>query len=172
MPKRPADLLECLRKSNEDEPAPVPIREAPLPEKTVPMVVLRRSQVTVAAVAAGLALILVFLLGLGIGGGDEPEADNSINQGVWGIRVVSYEDTERGHTYARVTQNLLQQLDLDEVTLQRIPSQHLIVVMVGSWLNDPTDNARAAEILAKVQNMSARGMNRAFPDAQIWSIQR
>ena len=172
MRKPPADLLEFLRKSNEDEPAPMPIREAPRPERTVPMVVLRRSQVNVAAVAAGLALILVFLLGLGMGGDSEPEATSSISQGVWGIRVVSYKDTERGRVDARTTQNLLQRLDLDEVTLQRIPSQGRLVVMVGSWLNDPRDNARAAEILAKVQNLSARGMNRAFPDAQIWSIQR
>lgn len=172
MPKPPTDLLEFLRQSGEDEPAPEPIREGPRPERTVPMMVLRRSQVTVAGVAAGLALVLVFLLGLGLGGGDEPEANSSIGQRVWGIRVVSYKDTEQGRADARTTQNLLQQLDLDEVTLQRIPSQRRIVVMVGSWLNNPKDNAKAAEILAKVQNMSARGMNRAFPDAQIWSIQR
>ena len=131
------------------------------------MLVLRRSQVIVAAIAAGLALILVFVLGLALGGGDDP-AETPIGQRVWGIRVASYKRVED----ARVTQNLLQQLDLDEVTLQRIPSQGLVVVMVGSWLSNPKRDARAVESLAKVQNLSARGKNRAFPDAQFWSIQR
>ena len=167
MQKKPADLLEFLRQSH-DEFDPIP---APLPDRTVPMMVLRRSQVTVAAVAAGLILILVFLLGLGLGGGEESAA-TSIGQGVWGVRVVSYKDTAQGREDARITQNQLQQLDLDEVTLQRIPSQALVVVMVGSWLSDPRNNPRATEVLAKVQTLSARGKNRPFSDAQFWSIQR
>ncbi len=169
MRQKPADLLEFLRQSRDDESVPVP---APLPERTVPMMVLRRSQVTVAAVAAGLVLILVFLLGLGLGGGGEEPAAAPIGQGVWGIRVVSYKDTTQGREDARITQNQLQQLDLDEVTLQRIPSQALVVVMVGSWLTDPRNNPRAAEVLAKVQNLWPRGSNRPFSDAQFWSIQR
>jgi len=170
MRQKPSDLLEFLRQSHDDEPAPV--RPDPAPERTVPMLVLRRSQATVAGVAAGLAMILLFLLGLGRGGGGEEPAASAIGQRVWGIRVVSYKDTERGRNDARITQNQLQQLDLDEVTLQRIGSQGLIVVMVGAWLNNPKDNSRAQTILAKVQNLLARGKNRAFPDAQFWSIQR
>ena len=58
------------------------------------MLVVRRSQVVVAAVSAGLGLVLAFLLGLGLGGGsNEPVAAGG---GLWVIRVTKYEDSDTG----------------------------------------------------------------------------
>jgi hypothetical protein len=169
--QKPTDLLEFLRQSSEEErPVAAPI--APQGERTVSMLVLRRSQVIVALVVAGLFCLLVFLLGLGLGGGGEPEGLAPLKSSVWGIRLVTYKDTDSGRAEARATQKLLRTMDLDEVTLQRIASKRQIVVMLGSWLSDPENLAGARQMLSKVQKLTVRGKNRAFPDAHFWSIQR
>ena len=144
------------------------------------MVVLRRSQVIVAAAVAGLLLILAFVLGLALGGGDEAASTDSIGPDgsvvgggapVWVIRVASYKDTDDGRAIARSVAQQLEQLD--EVTLQTIRSSDSVVVTLGSWLRNPNRNEAAKALLQRVHDMrDQQGGERPFQSAMFWSIQR
>ena len=184
MNRKPSDLLEFLRSSPSGEAAePSPdaqepeARRAPAPpssephlEKTPRMVVLRRSQVVVASVAVAFGIILAFLLGLAAASpGDSLPA--AIGARVWGLRIITYNDTESGRRQALATKKALQARKLEEVTLQRVPSRGEIVVMLGAWLTDPTDDLGQRELLATVKKLQ-QGGKIAFPDAYLWSIQR
>jgi hypothetical protein len=118
MLKKPQDLLEFFRRSSGDRP------EAAAPqdlEKTPRMLVVRRSQAVVAAVSAGLGLVLAFLLGLGLGGASSDPA--VAGGGLWVIKVVSYEDNDKGRRYTKTVMSQLERLDLgDEVNLSRVVS--------------------------------------------------
>ena len=90
---------------------------------------------------------------------------------VWGIRLVTHNDTVRGNRLAQTTAKQLQAHELEEVTVQPIPSQGAIVVMLGAWLTDPRKNEAARAVLAHVKKLRRDG-KKAFPDAMFWSIER
>lgn len=70
---KPRDMLEFLRRTSGGETAPVQ-PESRL-EKAPRVLVLRRTQVMVAAASVGMGLLLAFLLGMAVAGdgGQEPE---------------------------------------------------------------------------------------------------
>jgi len=171
--KKPSDMLDFLRGDPTVDEVP---REEVAP--TTRMVVLRRSQVAVAAAVAGLGMILAFVLGLALGGGDAAtdratgKATGGAAMPVWVIRVASYKDTDQGRGIARSVARQLEQLG--EVSLQTIPSQGQVVVTLGSWLKDPSrDDEAATALLQRVRTMRDRqGGDRPFASALFWSIQR
>jgi len=182
MNRKPSDILDFLRNAS-SEPEPVspaappdappqtrPDRSDPGPHKSPRMLVLRRSQVMVASVAVGLVVILAFLLGMAATSTDD-RVPALLGVRVWGIRAITYNDTKSGRMQASATKKALQARNLEEVTLQRVRSKGEIVVMLGAWLTDPTDNRRQKELLATVRKLQQRG-KMAFPDAYLWSIQR
>ena len=168
MLKKPQDLLEFFRRSS-GAPDPEALPEL---QKTPRMLVVRRSQAVVAAVSAGLALVLAFLLGLGLGGGSsEPVAAGG---GLWVIRVMQYEDNEKGGVYAKTVGSQLERLDLgDEVHLRRVISDGKLVVTLGCWMRDPKGDARAEELLKKIKGIRGRGgQGQPFASADFWRIER
>ncbi|MHC4548968.1 MAG: hypothetical protein ACYTEZ_09330 [Planctomycetota bacterium] len=169
MVKKPQDLLEFFRRTS-DETGSTPDVEL---EKTPRMMVLRRSQLVVAAAAAGLGVLLAFLIGLGVGGGSAEEGLVG-GVGVWVIRVVSYEDDERGRRYAKMVMSQLERLGLgDEVNLRRLVSDRKLVVTLGSWLRHPGGNADAEKLLAHVREARGRGrQDQPFAGADFWRIRR
>lgn len=174
MSRKPSDLLDFLRHSAGPVPEPPGREPEPPPaelERTPQIMVVRRSQVIVAAAAAGFALLLAFLLGLALGGGGGEEDVVPTGTRVWGIRLVSYNDTVKGHRLAQATAKQLQAHELEEVTVQSIPSKGTIVVMLGAWLTPPSKNEAAQALLAHVKKLSRDGIQ-AFPDARFWSIER
>ncbi len=172
MVKRPKDPLEFFRRtSGEQDLGPVgPGSEL---ESTPRMLVLRRSQAVVAMAAAAVALLAAFLLGRGLGGGEAEDAPLG-NVGVWVIRVVSYEDNERGRRYAKTVMSQLERLRLgDEVNLRRIGSTNKLAVTVGSWLQHPQGEAGADKLLGRVKSIQGRDSNeRPFASADYWRIVR
>jgi len=170
MVKRPQDLLEFFRRTS-GEPDPGP-RGSTL-ESTTRMLVVRRSQAVVAAAAAGAALLFAFLLGLGMGGGDA--GDPALGDvGVWVIRVVSYDDDDKGRLYAKTVMSQLEKLRLgDEVNLRRIVSTNQLVVTVGSWLQHPKGASEPDTLRKRVRAIQGRDSNeRPFADAEYWRITR
>ena len=168
MLKKPQDLLEFFRRSSA---APDPAFQKEL-ERTPRMLVVRRSQAVVAAVSAGLALVLAFLLGLGLGGGSsEPAAAGG---GFWVIQVMKYEDNKTGGRYAKTVQSQLERLDLgDEVNLRRIVEDGELAVTLGCWMSRPHGDARAQELLKKVQGIRGRGgQGQPFTGAGFRRIER
>ncbi|MHC4957369.1 MAG: hypothetical protein ACYTGN_03265 [Planctomycetota bacterium] len=174
MTRRPSDILDFLRNSGSDEPAqpeaprrPVPGREV---EKTPQVLILRRSQVVVAVASAALLVLLAFVLGLAIGGDGTSPARPRLGT-VWGIRVITFDASQKGTEQAQEMVQRLQALDIEEVTIQPIPSTGKLVVMLGSWLTPPDDSVGARATLTKVKKLTWRG-KQAFPDADFWSVQR
>jgi len=168
MLKKPKDLLEFFRRSS-GEPESAAPREL---ERTPRMLVLRRSQAVVAAVSAGLGLVLAFLLGLGLGGGSsEPVAAGG---GLWVIRVVSYENNDRGQRYTKTVMSQLERLGLgDEINLHRIISDQKLAVTLGCWIKRPHGDARAQGLLNKVKAIQGRGgQGQPFASADFWRIER
>jgi len=168
MLKKPKDLLEFFRRSS-GAPDPEALPEL---EKTPRMLVVRRSQVVVAAVSAGLGLVLAFLLGLGLGGGsNEPVAAGG---GLWVIRVTKYEDSATGGRFAKTVMSQLERLDLgDEVNWRRVISDGKLAVTLGCWMQDPHGDARAEELLKKIKGIRGRGGQvQPFAGADFWRIER
>lgn len=169
MLRKPHDLLEFFRRSSESRQETAALQEL---EKTPRMLVVRRSQAVVAAVSAGLGLVLAFLLGLGLGGGSsEPGVAGG---GVWVIKVVSYEDNEKGRRYAKTVMSQLERLDLgDEVNLRRVIGDRKLAVTLGSWISNPRGDAHANKLLTKVKGIRGRGdQGLPFADAGFWRIER
>jgi len=176
MEKKPQDLLEFLRRSSPEDPAPG-MRPEPAPpslEPTPRMLVLRRSQLIVAGVATALAVVLAFLLGLALGGAGEGEpAVAGALAGPWVIRVVTYKDTEAGRKMAKSVQAQLERLLLREVSQQYIPSQEKVVVTIGAWVHPPERFAPARELRRKIRGLSdSRTEKSPFQDADFWRIRR
>lgn len=168
MLKKPQDLLEFFRRSSGERPEAAAPRDL---EKTPRMLVVRRSQAVVAAVSAGLGLVLAFLLGLGLGSGSSEPA---VAGGLWVIKVVAYEDNEKGRHYAKTVMSQLERLDLgDEVNLRRVIDDRKLAVTVGSWISNPRRVAHANELLKKVKGIRGRGdQGQPFVDADFWRIER
>ncbi|MHC5030485.1 MAG: hypothetical protein ACYTGI_02365 [Planctomycetota bacterium] len=169
MLKKPQDLLEFFRRSSGDRP------EAAAPqdlEKTPRMLVVRRSQAVVAAVSAGLGLVLAFLLGLGLGGASSDPA--VAGGGLWVIKVVSYEDNDKGRRYTKTVMSQLERLDLgDEVNLSRVVSDGKLAVTLGTWRRRPHGDPRAQQLLDKVKGITGRaGQGQPFASADFWRIER
>lgn len=169
MLKKPKDLLEFFRRSSENRPEAAAPQEL---EKTPRMLVVRRSQAVVAAVSAGLGLVLAFLLGLGLGGGSSEPA--VAGGGLWVIKVVSYEDNEKGRRYAKTVMSQLERIDLgDEVNLRRVIGDRTLAVTLGCWIRNPKGDAHARKLLTKVQGIRGRGdQGQPFADADFWRIER
>ncbi|MEM8885223.1 MAG: hypothetical protein AAGD14_14240 [Planctomycetota bacterium] len=204
--QRPRDLLEFLRRaSNEDEapapeqpkprvePARKPTREPSSPQVSrsqesrphvsvhsgdVPLVVVRRSQVVVAAVTACLLIVLAFLLGLvsGSGEGEEGAEATIARTGtpltVWTIRCIAYDDTRKGEIAAKTVADDLARQGLDEVTIERLDRDGKLVVTIGSWLSNPHKNRQAQKLLATVQGLKAVGDPDPFKEAYFVQLKR
>jgi hypothetical protein len=168
MLKKPHDLLEFLRRSG-DRPDAAARQDL---EKTPRMLVVRRSQAVVVAVAAGLGVVLAFLLGLGLGGASgEPAVAGG---GLWVIKVVSYKDNDKGGRYAKTVMSQLERLELgDEVNLRRVAGDGTLAVTLGCWIRRPHGDARAKELLNKVKGIRGReGQDPPFAGAAFWRIER
>jgi hypothetical protein len=169
MLKKPQDLLEFFRRSSGDRPEAAALQDL---EKTPRMLVVRRSQAVVAAVSAGLGLVLAFLLGIGLGGGSsEPAVTGG---GRWVIKVISYEDNDKGRRYTKTVMSRIERLDLgDEVNLRRVIGDGKLAVTLGCWIRDPHGDARAEELLEKVKGIRGRaGQAQPFARAKFWRIER
>jgi len=166
--RKPSDILDFLRRSSPEElPEPEPALE-----QTPRMVVLRRSQVVVAAAAGALALVLAFLLGLALGGSGDGSDEGASDVGVWVLRVVTYRDDERGQEYAQSVKSQLIRRKLgDEVNLRRFGEGQLAVT-VGAWLQAPQDNPQAQSLKRDINEIQDRNGANPFKDAKFWLIRR
>jgi hypothetical protein len=167
MLRKPQDLLEFFRRSSTD-PDAAALQEL---EKMPRMLVVRRSQAIVAVVAAGLVVVLAFLLGLGLGGGS---SGATVGGGLFVIKVVTYEDSDKGGRYAKTVMSQLERLNLgDEVNVRRVVDDRTLAVTLGSWIRDPRGDARANELLKKVRDIRGRGgQEQPFASADFWRIER
>jgi len=176
--QKPQDLLEFLRRANREAPAEAerePAAPAKVLERTTRMLVLRRSQVVVASVAAGLLLVLAFLLGLGLGGGGGESTETVTVAGppVWTIRAATFSDTEKGRFAAKVMAgDLRRRHDIRQVVIQPIPSRSQLVVVVGAWLEHPHDDRFANDLLKKIKDIPDVNGDKPLADAIFWRIQR
>jgi len=183
--QRPRDILEFLRRASTEEPAvevappeTAPVRPSPerAPHVTVssgdtPMVVLRRSQIIVACVAAGLLIVLAFLLGLA---SSEAEAQASgLTTRFYTIKLIEYPDTRNGEINAKSLLGDLERRFDEEVTIQRLDRDRKLVVALGSWLQHPKENRRAMRLLKEVKELTvAGGTQKPFESAYFFQIKR
>ena len=186
--QRPRDILEFLRRASSDEP-PVEIAEAepaiereptvaPGPHVTVssgdtPMVVMRRSQVVVACVAAGLLIILAFLLGLTTAGGEDGWGGASAPTRFYTIKLIELPDTRSGEITAKMLMADLERRFDEEVTIERLDRDRTLFLALGSWLKDPKENRRAMELRDAARKLAVRGRDESpFKDAYFFQIKR
>ncbi|MGH7162314.1 MAG: hypothetical protein ACREID_02430 [Planctomycetota bacterium] len=176
MSRKPHDILDFLRRqtgSQEDSPEPVRFAvpsDGGRPQKTTRMLVLRRSQAIVSAVAAGLLVALALLLGMSLGG-RAGEPSDSAQTGVWVVRVITYDDSDAGRVDADVLARQLEAQGLGQVTLHRLKGDKLVLAL-GAWLKNPTQDAGAKELLARVQKTADAAGKRHFESAGFWRIER
>ena len=172
--KPPQDMLEFLRRQGGgDEPAE-PESAAPAapparsePEPTLRVVVLRRTQVAVACVAATLLAVLAFFVGSSAGA--RRVAPPGIPRTVHVIRAITFPDDEQGRAdAARVASALA---GLGQVTLHSVSTPRSVVVAVGAWLLDPKDDGAARGLLERVRQTEIAG-KRDLASAYFWQIQR
>ena len=105
------------------------------------------------------------------GGANDPVAAGG---GLWVIRVMQYEDSDKGGVYAKTVTSQLERLDLgDEVNLRRVISDGKLAVTLGCWMQDPNGDARARELLEKIRGIRGRGgQDQPFAGAKFWRIER
>jgi len=179
--QRPRDILEFLRRTSGDEPAvevaPEPGPQRP-PHVTVsssdaPMVVLRRSQVIVACVAAGLLIVLAFLLGLTSAGEGGEAANGATASSLYTIKLIEYPATRNGEVNAKTLKAELERVFDEDVTIQRLDRDRTLFVALGCWLSNPRENRQAQELLARVKKLAGRGSgDRPFEGAYFFPIKR
>jgi hypothetical protein len=179
--QRPRDILEFLRRASTDEPAVevAPKESAPVraPHVTVssgdtPMIVLRRSQVIVACVAAGLLIVLAFLLGLASSDSGEAAAAAGSAR-FYTIKLIEYPDTRSGEINAKTLMADLERRFDEEVTIERLDRDRKLVVALGSWLKHPRENRRAVQLLEEVKGLKVAGSDTLpFESAYFFQIKR
>jgi hypothetical protein len=137
------------------------------------MVVLRRSQVVVAAVTAGLLILLAFLLGLASSGETAEEAAARAPVRFYTIKLTEFSDTRNGKLAAKTLLAELEQEFDEEVTIERLDRDRRLFLALGSWLKNPRENRRAMDLMKKVQKLRAPGhKSPPFKDAYIFAIKR
>ncbi len=178
MERKPQDLLEFLRRNaageGADASATAPRADAP-PRAQATDLVLRRSQIFVAAVAGGLLVVLAFVLGLVVARPAPHAATGAAAESatpVWTIRLITYQATEQGEINAKITMNNLETLFPGQVSLQRIPGRDEIVVTVGAWLRDPKQDPKAIELLDQIRNQQDVAGKKHFPKSYFWTLPR
>lgn len=155
-----------------------PVPAAPGAHVTVsqgdaPMVVLRRSQVVVAGIAAGLLILLAYLLGGAWSSGESPDQATFGAVGVNTIVVIEYDDTPHGRIQAKTLKGELARLGLDEVMIEQLDRDRKLWVTIGSWVSNPKINRQAVSLLGRVQKLRVQGSNkRQFADAYFARIER
>jgi hypothetical protein len=158
------------------EPPEEPSKATPhvtVSQGDAPMVVLRRSQVVVAGVAAGLLIVLAYMLGSTWG--DENAADQKVYGpvGVWTIVVIEYNDNPHGQISAKAIKAGLAKRDWDEVMIEQLDRDRKLWVTIGSWVSNPKTNRRAMSLLSAVQKLRVQGSDKLeFAEAYFARIER
>jgi len=176
MERKPQDLLEFLRRNRGAEGGAASTAGVDaLPAAQPTDLVLRRSQILVAAVAAGLLVVLAFVVGLVAGrpGSESPGAP-AVGAGapVWTIRTITYQATEQGEINAKITMNQLETIFPGMVSIQRNPGRDEVIVTVGAWLRDPKQDPKALALLQQIQDQQDVAGKRHFTGAYIWTLPR
>ncbi|MDH3590393.1 MAG: hypothetical protein OER88_00840 [Planctomycetota bacterium] len=168
--KKATDLLDFYRRTHDRIPDSITTEDL---ERGPRLMLIRRTQIVVAGVAAGLVVVLAFLFGMAMGGDEaEPEtvAESLGITASWVIRVASYSDTKAGRANAKFLMSQLERMDLEDVSLHRIPSQNVLVVALGSWAKKPVRGG-PVELLDTVRNLpDHRDNSKPFASADMWQI--
>ncbi len=177
--KKATDLLDFYRRTRGETPAHAP-QTTDLQERMdragPRLVLIRRSQVFIAAAAAGLVVILAFMLGMALGGGDESDAapTQRLSSVVapYVIRVASYPDTDRGRQHAQIVAAQLKRVIAnEEVTIHRLTDSQRIVVSMGSWRSAGA-KPMATDLLDMIKSLKEDDGSQAFGDANWWRVTR
>jgi hypothetical protein len=170
-PRKPQDLLEFFRRSGDASN----VVDLPVEKPSGPRVmILRRSQVIVGAACAALGLLLAFLLGLALGGDGSGPApvDNRVSSGIWTLRVITYDNTERGRQNAKQVMSQLERLDLgDEVGYRRDPANGKVIVILGAWLKRPAGDKRADALKKRVNEIPDINKKLPFESADWYYVE-
>lgn len=164
MARKARDLLELYRKV---ETPPDAVEHL---EKTPRMLVLRQSQIVVAAVAGLLVIVLAYLIGLAAGGdGEAVPADAA--RGPWVLKVIDYADSESGRRKAQTVAGFLEKQGWGEVTIQR--SGERVAVTLGAWVEHPTNYKPAKKLRNDVRALPDLQTGvKHFAEADFWRITR
>ncbi len=168
---KPQDLLEFLRRHDEEEAAPESVDREPAPDtaQVGGRLTLARSQLQIAGAMVALGLVLAFLLGMAFGEGERQPAALGPTGNAWVIRAISYPDVERQMQAVRETERWLNAQGLGQATMIRIRSKEQLVVVLGAWLEDPSGDPAVKRLLDRVRNLDWKG-KRPFDGAYIWQI--
>ena len=185
MSEKPRDILEFLRRAGSEPTAgpsatvvepPPRARAAEKPAVEADFsgwILVKRRQAWIAGIAAGLFAILTFVIGLSWSSPDAAAIEAAGDVGVWTIRAIEYDASSNGEVRAKSVASQLRRMTDDEVTVQPLDRDRKLLVVVGSWLRDPTENEHALKLLQWVQEREVNGRDRRpFKDAYFYRIKR